>query len=77
MGRTVGCYIIYQSKTEIPYVLSILWSSFRVCLVGEQSGTECHGPIPLEWVGSVLMFGRSSSEEWNGYILVFGLRDGI
>jgi hypothetical protein len=45
-----------------------------VCLVG---GTECHGSIPLEWVGSVLMFGRSSSEEWNGYILVFGLRDGM
>lgn len=36
---------------------------------------ECHGSIPLEWVGSILVFGRGNSKEWNGYILVFGFRD--
>jgi hypothetical protein len=28
----------------------------RVCSVRERSGTECHGSIPLEWVG-FLVFG--------------------
>jgi hypothetical protein len=32
-------------------------ASIRVCSVRERSGTECHGSIPLEWVGSILVFG--------------------
>ena len=52
-------------------------NSFKVCLVQEQSVMECHGSIPLEWVGSVLVFGSDNLKEWNGYILMFSLRDGI
>ena len=35
---------------------------------------ECHGSVPLEWVGSVLVFGSGNLKERNGYILVFSLR---
>lgn len=33
--------------------------------------------IPLEWVGSVFVFGSDNLKEWNGYILMFGLSDGM
>ena len=49
----------------------------RVCLVRKLSGMECHGSIPVEWVGFILVFGMSSLKEWNGYILVFSFRDGM
>ena len=46
-------------------------------MVWERGGTECHGSIPLARVGSVFVFGMSNSDEWNGYMLVFGSRDAM
>ena len=48
----------------------LIWNNFGfrvfgVCLVWERSGTEWHGSIPLEWVGSIIVFCRSNFKEWN------------
>jgi hypothetical protein len=40
----------------------------RVCSVRERSGMECNGSIPLEWVGSILVFGWAKKVERNGSI---------
>lgn len=41
----------------LPTTLFLELDLFRVCLVGERSGMECHDYIPSEWVGSVPVFG--------------------
>jgi hypothetical protein len=47
-------------KTSLTCLHINPWSreelGIRVCSVREQSGMECNGSIPLEWVGSILVF---------------------
>jgi hypothetical protein len=49
-------------------------SYVRVCSVGEPSGMECNGSIPLEWVGSILVFSFTKKIEMEWFPPVFSWR---
>jgi hypothetical protein len=54
--RTLGCFLGNGDEQLVSFGDTDILG-LRVCSVREQSGTECHGSIPLEWVGSIVMFG--------------------